>query len=322
MRIHFSSSRPCALRLGGALAGFCDECEKFAEIADDDPVLAEFLPADGNYLPLSFLLDRQFFENPPDFCDVYRYDCGADIVAARFSKRNPTISVLAQERCGDALATVFEAGTVQLSLENSANFRTDFLPRSKNYEIRRHTLGASELIGIYCASPEGKDDQTLLRLYDKNLQCVFDERANSFSFGETLNARFAFNDIAGHIATQIFREENGAIVPVSRQVLAEHPCDVESMHETLLPFAFFQEVLLQGDLIPFLAPSLAEKADSVLTYLGNFCGVALPKEIFYLTHGKINAAGLIYPVRKNLFEIKFFAVQTQDRKITNILPVE
>ena len=56
MRIHFGSSVPCVLRLGGVSAGFCGETEKFADIMQER-LLAEFLPADGDLYPLSFVLE-------------------------------------------------------------------------------------------------------------------------------------------------------------------------------------------------------------------------------------------------------------------------
>ena len=48
MRVHFSAAIPCALRLGGAPAGMCGEAEKFADLPEDEEVLVEFLPADGD----------------------------------------------------------------------------------------------------------------------------------------------------------------------------------------------------------------------------------------------------------------------------------
>ena len=44
MRVYFTSEEPCALRLGGALAGFCSRHEKFADIAEGEKTLAAFFP--------------------------------------------------------------------------------------------------------------------------------------------------------------------------------------------------------------------------------------------------------------------------------------
>ena len=57
MRIHFSAEKPCMLRLGGALLGSVGEAEKFADIGQES-ILAEFLPDDGDLLPLGVSATR------------------------------------------------------------------------------------------------------------------------------------------------------------------------------------------------------------------------------------------------------------------------
>ena len=43
MRVHFSAAEPCILRLGGAVAGYCGEAEKFAEIDAEEQKQAQRL---------------------------------------------------------------------------------------------------------------------------------------------------------------------------------------------------------------------------------------------------------------------------------------
>ena len=69
MRVYFSAEEQCMLRLGGAVAGFCGRAAKFADIGEEG-VQAEFLPADGNLLPLSFFICDGFFREPPACCTV------------------------------------------------------------------------------------------------------------------------------------------------------------------------------------------------------------------------------------------------------------
>ena len=118
MRVYFTCEAPCLLRLGGAIAGSCSRHEKFADIPEDGKVLAEFFPEDAALAPLSFLLDKNFFDSPPAFCDVYRYDCGANVHVKRlFPRRQGGLRPVAQLREGDTLATLYEDGGLQLCLE-------------------------------------------------------------------------------------------------------------------------------------------------------------------------------------------------------------
>ena len=316
MRIHFSAEKPCSLRLGGILVGSAGEAEKFADI-DGDSVLAEFLPDDGNLQPLAFRICDSFFAGPPACADVYRYDCGADIFA-RFSPRDTSMRVLAQERPGDALMTVFSEGKPQLSLEVSGGFGLFCLPEADEYALGRQNIGGEQFYSAVCSR---REKQTLC-LFNGEPREVFRDAVTGFACGEKLRVNFAFEDIAGHTAERVFRSENGDLTEESYTVRPREGFSPETLHERLLPFAFFQEILAGGDPEPYLAPSLAEKKQLLKEYLGDFCGVYLPKEIFYLVHGKKNAAGLIYRRAENAFDVKFFGAEMRDGKITNIAPVE
>ena len=89
----------------------------------------------------------------------------------------------------------------------------------------------------------------------------------------------------------------------------------------MLPFAFFQELLAGGDPAPYLSPALAEKKEMLKEYLGGFCRVSLPRDIFYLTYGKRNAAALSYRLSENRYEAKFFEAVCEGGKVTNVRPV-
>ena len=264
MRIHFSAEKPCMLRLGGALLGSVGEAEKFADIGQES-ILAEFLPDDGDLLPLVFRIGEGFFAAPPACADVYRYDCGADVFV-RFAPRDTSMRMLVQKRFGDALMTVFSEGKPQL-------------------------------------------------------REVFRDAVTGFSCGEKLRVAFAFADIAGHTAERVFRAENGTLAEESYTVHAREGFCPEALHEKLIPFAFFQEILAGGDPAPYLTPALAGRKALLKEYLGDFCGVYLPKEIFYLAHGQINAAGLVYRRAENAFDVRFFEAETDGGKIGNIRPV-
>lgn len=317
MRVHFSSSMPCALKLGGALVGFCGEAEKFADLPEGERVPVEFIPADGNFMPITFIIDENFFKPPPHCCDVVRYGCGADICAARFSPRDAGLRVLNQSREGDVLATVFDSGGVRLSLESKNNFAAQDLPRAANYEIATEQIGGEQFLRVSCKI----GNTTELFLFNKALECAFRDRVSDFSCGEKLTVRLDFADVAGHSATRILRAEGGALIPETTQVRASNAVDPALLDERILPFAFFQEIAVGGNFTAYLSEELAQKQDRIKEYLGDFVGVYLPKEIFYLTYGKQNAAGLLYRRGDNVWDAKFFSVQSENGKITNILPI-
>lgn len=316
MRIHFSAEKPCMLRLGGALLGAVGEAEKFADIGQES-VLAEFLPDDGDLLPLAFRIGEKFFAAPPACADVYRYDCGAD-VSVRFAPRDTSMRVLAQERFGDALMTAFAEGKPQLSLEVRGGFGLFDLPAADGYALGEQSIGGERFFSALCT----RGGKQTLCLYNGEPREVFRDAVTDFACGEKLRATFAFADIAGHTAERTYRAENGALLEESCAVRPRDGFSPEALHEKLIPFAFFQEILAGGDPAPYLSPTLAGRKALLKEYLGDFCGVYLPKEIFYLAHGQKNAAGLVYRRANNAFDVRFFEARTESGKIGNILPVE
>ena len=315
MRIHFSAEKPCMLRLGGALLGAVGEAEKFADIGQES-ILAEFLPDDGDLLPLAFRIGEGFFAAPPACADVYRYDCGADVFV-RFAPRDTSMRVLVQKRFGDALMTVFSEGKPQLSLEANGGFGLFDLPAADDYAPGEQMIGGERFYSVLCTRGE---KQTLC-LYNGEPREVFRDAVTGFSCGEKLRVAFAFADIAGHTAERVFRAENGTLAEESYTVHAREGFCPETLHEKLIPFAFFQEILAGGDPAPYLTPALAGRKALLKEYLGDFCGVYLPKEIFYLAHGQINAAGLVYRRAENAYDVRFFEAETDGGKIGNIRPV-
>lgn len=316
MRIHFSSEKPCVLRLGGALAGAVGEAEKFADCGSGE-ILAEFMPDDGDLMPLAFSIGEHFLASPPACADVYRYGFGAD-VRVRFAPRDTSMRVLAQERFGDALLTAFSEGKPQLALECGGNFGLFPLPEAEEYGLAEQHIGGERFFSVLCA----RGGKKTLCLYSGEPREVFRDAATDFECSETLRVRFALEDIAGHTAECVYRAEGGALREESRTVRPREGFSPEALHEKLLPFAFFQEMLAGGDPAPYLSAELAGRKDLLHEYLGDFCGVYLPKEIFYLVHGTANAAGLIYRRAENAFDVRFFRADMQGRKITNLRPVE
>ena len=81
-------------------------------------------------------------------------------------------------------------------------------------------------------------------------------------------------------------------------------------------------MLTCGDYAEYLDGELRKKADALKQYLGEYIGVTVPTEKFYAEHGDIRAAGLVYPKAQNLFEVRYYAVEITDGKISNVFPVE
>lgn len=312
MRIYFSAALPCVLRAGGAPAGFLSGNKLFA---DADRVLVEFLPADGELLPLSFVTGEEFFRHPPACCDVYRCGCYNLVHAARFSPRRSGFDAKTQVRCGNLQATVFECGGPFLCLQNAEGFDVFPLPQGE-YELGETHVGGKAFLHAHCKK------SGYFALFSQDRKRVLRERIQSREEGEELELVRVLPDIAGHTVRERYALHGEELVLTGHAVSAREGFDPAALPEKLLPFAFFEELAAGGDASPFLAPALQGQAGRLKEYLGDFCGVCLPEEVFYRVHGEVNAAGLIYAHAENAFDVKFFRVEAGHGKIENILPVD
>ena len=120
MKVYFLSSTPCALTLNGAYFGITDGFERFAEVALQDNIYAQFSPQ--NALPIGCFLNEQLRFAPPNGFDVYLLPDGLALYAREFPPNDFTLKTIAQKRENDTLVTLFQQGKVQLSIESEKGF--------------------------------------------------------------------------------------------------------------------------------------------------------------------------------------------------------
>ena len=314
MRIHFSSKKECFLRLGGVLMGSCGKIEKFIDLEPNCELLVEFLPSDGNILPLSFVINKQFFESPPECCNVYFYGIGADIVASNFQPRTTDLQVLQQKRVDNLLATFVQQQHMQLLLENNKVFESMSLPFVDEYTLDEVKLGGSSLL-LFTYQ---KDGQKKLLLFNQNCKLLLESFYTEYSIEDSLNLTLQHSDLARHLLKQVYLLEEDKLILKEQTLLSHESFSITSLHAKLFPFAFFQTILIGGKFTDYLSPALQDKAELLKEYLGNFIEVQIPKDIVYHHHGEVNAVALVYQKTKTLFEVKFFILQIENGKICNL----
>ncbi len=308
MRIYFLSERLAALKLNGAYLGLIDGFEKFAEIGEEK-VFAEALPADGSKA-VNFLIDGEFFKNPPPFTDVYLTGGDAVIYISRYEPAEGKLEVIAQESGAGACVTLFSnCGEIYLSCEKE---------RGNLYELSggfaNAKLSAARIGGYPVTLVEGEG---CLAVISEDGERVFYNPAESWSVGDRLKICVRFNTCA-NVAAECEYSYDGRRMKREKSVTSERvPPEEEVLH-----FAFFESVLTGGDYKKYLCAELADKAEALPSFLGEFTDVTLPYSSFYTRHGDLRAAGLVYPVKSNLFNVKYFAVDMEGGKITNVYEVE
>lgn len=308
MRVYFLSYSPAALKLNGIYLGTVDGFERHVSLDPKDGVLAEIVPYE-NLQPVSFRIDGKFLSEPPPFADVYLTGDDALIYIRAYEPKNGRIDVIYQTRfCGN-LVTVFAQGRAYLSVEGAKYSLTPLPQDFLSLRAEEKTLAKKSVLALY-----GGKNMIILSEHGK---IIYMNAAENASFDDGLSVTVDFETCTAAKAECYFTYDGEKLTLVSGRTVETRPPEKSILH-----FAFFESVLTCGDYEKYLDEGLLKKAGALKNYLGGFVSVTVPTESFYAAHGEIAAAGLVYPQRENLFEIKYFAVDFDGDKISNVYPVE
>ncbi len=290
------------LSLNGVFYGVTDSFERFAEINLSDRVFAKFSPEGG--LPVGFFITEEILTAPPDGCEVYLLKDGLAVRACDFAPLDYTLRPIAQQRFDDTLVSVFQQGRIQCTLQSPDGFFTSTLPPA---------------FAVCALSKHGDlffvEGEKHLAVYTREGKCVLLEEILSFSATETeLNATLPLSDALGRVADCSWNLEKTGCRRTKftlRQARArDGENGEEKIRDELLPYAFFECVLLGAEYADLLSEDLRAKADGVRSFLGDFIGVALT--------ATPNECGLIREKAPRLFEVSYFTVKTENGKIVDI----
>ena len=302
MKVYFLSSTPCALTLNGVFFGITDKFERFAEIALQDNLYAQFSPQ--NALPIGCFLSEQLRFSPPNGFDVYLLPDAIALYAHEFPPSDFTLKTIAQKRKDNTLITLFQQGKTQISIESEHGF---FLLPLEDSFCTAEIDFFGDLIAL-------KTEKTLA-LFTRFGTQVFCENVLSYSTNnDTMHVVMPLFDGLGRVAecTYLLRADGceRTSFTLKQAVSSTGERDGEIIAEELLPFAFFESVLLGLNYTEFLSEELREKADFLREFLGDFISVVPTKNV--------NVCGLVFRKGERLFEVRNFSVTVENGKITDL----
>lgn len=307
MRIYFLSYKPAILKLNGLYVGGIDLFERHIEIDLSDSVLAEIVPGE-NLQPVNFFINEKLLFEPPQFMDVYLMDGEALIYIREYGNKNAALSVIAQTRFSGNLVTVFSQGGAFVSVEGEDYSLLPLPAKFTGARFEEKTLAGLPVLAVWGGN-------ALLIISDKGKR-IFLNEVESANFGESLEITASFETCTAAKAKCVYGYDGEKLTLEKSETVETCPPEKNILH-----FAFFECVLTCGDFTAYLDDGLKSKSGTLKRYLGDFVSVTVPTEKFYAEHGDIRAAGLVYPKATNLFEVKYFAVDLDGDKISNIFPV-
>ena len=299
MKIYFLSSRPCALMLGGVYFGMTDSFERFADIEPKDNVFAEFIPEGA--LPVGFFITEKLRFSPPQGCEIYILRDGVAVYARDFPPSDFSLKIVAQERFVGNLVTVFRQGALQLSLETAKGFFVSELPPCFESCVIRYESGLFFL--------EGGDT---LAVFNDAGKCVLSERFLSYKVeNNTLSATLPLSDSKKRVAEcEWALTEDGCYQTSFRIRQQAREGEEQAAQDELLPYAFFESVLIGADFTEMLSEELKEKSEHIKAFLGDFIDVTLTEDP--------KTCGLVRKKKERLYELRYFTAEVKQGKIVDI----
>ncbi len=302
MKIYFLSSRPCALTVNDAYFGVTDLFERFAEISLSDRLLIRFIPEHAQ--PISFFLTEELRSVPPAGCEVYLLPDGIAVYAKDFAPQNSELRVIAQARFSETLVTVYEQGAIQLALETSRGSFLSTLPPSFLHCTIEYADGF-----VLLRSPD------MLCIYAQTGARVLCEHARAYERnGDTLHVTIPLRDSLLRVAECTYALRGDECIRTAfhlRQAYTQTgETDESKIRDELLPYAFFESVLIGANYEEMLADGLQPDASKIKAYLGDFIAV--------VTTDDPARCGLVKEKAPRLFEVAYYTVIVENGKIADI----
>ena len=253
-----------------------------------------------NLSPKALITEKLRF-SPPDHCEVYILKDGIAVFAKSFPPSDFSLKLVAQQRFRENLVTVFRQGDLQISIETSKGFFV--APLSPCFEPCKIFWEH----GLFFVEGQGA-----LAVFNAAGECVLNEKISEYRIeNDVLSAVLPLSDSRGRFAECAWALTDDACFQTSFKVRqTDTGKDEETLRDELIPYAFFESVLIGADFSELLSDELKERAQHIKAFLGDFVSVVLTEQP--------NTCGLVRKKKERLFEVHYFTAEVKDGKIVDI----
>ena len=261
-------------------------------------------------VPVTFILNDDFFIAPPH-CVILTDLDGGYLIKVTPCFNTLHYAVLAQKKFPDLLVTAFNDNGHKLCLENGLDFYNERIYHKVNsVEIVKDICSISNLVAIIF-----KGENLLVSVYDvkEKITKIFTKLCDDVQFNDNLVIRQDFLDIAKHSLTSYYTFSDNKFTLSNATLKVKNDFCLSNLNTSILPYAFLEHFMLGGDISEYVGKNILDNKEQLRGYLGNFLGV-MPPPLFK----DIKEVGLIYHERDNLYSVKYFSFELEDRKIVNV----
>ena len=271
MYCYFLCDVPCAVKVDGAFIGVASKNLSFIE---SEKCFLEFIPLDESFDKICFLFDktRPSSSKNTKIIDLYG---GFLLIPQFFRKADGEFKLLDKKQFDlpiPTLVTYFNKNGTKLCISNEKDFYIEHIPFTPS-EVKFDacvSCGNQYLVAVCMAN---KTEILAFKITDK-ISLAFKNLCDGYSFSKNLlNTLEKKNDVLKHTIYSTWQFGDSVKLKNHKTSREKLPF---ALPEKLFVIAFFEEVLIDGDLSEFLSPELNARACEIKEFLGDFTRILPP----------------------------------------------
>lgn len=308
MYFYICSDFPVAIKVNGNYVDSVNGNNLLLPVCQLDNSLIEACSLCSCQTGLNFILNKNFLLCPPDNVNVTDLDGGYLIKLSR-TYLSSGFKIFAQEKTQRWACTVYAENGYKLTVETPNDFYIESLAFDvKNAKV--HSCCNGRLVVVECFGEENVVCAYAVTDKIKRVLCL---QANLENTDGNLTTRQDFCDIARHNAYCTWRFDGEKIVCIDKKVTCKQGFNINTLPQEVLPFAFLEELLVGGNIEPYLTGNVLENKNKLTHYLGQFLGV-MPPPAFKDSR----LVGIIRKTGERLYSVEYLTFEYSDGKICNL----
>lgn len=306
MYIYFCSDYPAVVKLdGNVYKKIYNEPTLISSITKD--TFIELCPLKENEKHLSFFIDEAFWQDEKEGIIITDLK-GGYLISFKSTPLGESLNVIFQHKTEHYALSVFSDKGKKLSIETHNDFYFENI--EFDFDEVKVVFFERGALGVWFNS---KEPTLIVYSLDNNITKIFQKHVSYYNYSNTLVIKQKYIDVAKHEVTSEWDFSNKKAIQVNKNITRSQDFHPGLLSESVMPYAFLEELLIGGDVENYLHDKLKSSKDKLKGYLGDFIGVCPPPPF-----RECNEIGLIFAIGKNRYEVSYLTVQLDNGKIINL----
>ncbi len=310
MYYYFSAKTPSALKINGAYFGVIGETPKLLRTEIENSLL-EVCPLNENQPNLNFILDGALLACPPKRISVTDLK-GGYLIKINAQPIRHDFCVIKQSTYENHTVTLFYDNGLKLSVQSPNDFYIESVDGNfDDAKIEFFNIAKKNMIAVQFI---GEENLLKIFLIEETISHVFCAVCNEFETDERLIITNRHQDVLKHTVKSFYDFSESSFTFSHNEIEKEKPCDKNQFNSHVLPFVFFEQILVGDDVALLATQNITGNLDALKSYLGDFIGIIPPPQFI-----EGDFVGLVYKKIENLYYVNYFSTEQENGLISNVI---